>query len=157
MEFIRVQSPTGDEHNFSTREEFARAAIARVVRDDWQIYHRVSHCWVPVTAHPAFREAQTARLPRSPDLVLIYPDGSIHIRKSGPQDQPEDAPSREIELTAAELSRVANMRWSGESPAIPDVAHGAGARQRRSSPLLRALPTFARALLILSALFWPRH
>ncbi len=163
MSPIRVQSPTGEERSFSTREEFGRAVASRLVRQDWLVYHRSSDCWVPVTAHPAFRDASAADRgamlrPRSSDLVLIYPDGSVQVRTSGPQEP------------SLESARLTALRWSGENAVVTNEANGttgappprrSGGTSRPGSSLpetaRKAAPAFLRALFGFAWLITPKN
>lgn len=108
MTRIRTRSPGGVEYLFS-REELAGAIRRGGVTQEWHVYHTVSGQWLPVTAHPAYAEAQTRegsprdRSRRSSELVLIYPE----MDPTGAARPPE-APGIEAEAPTRPVGR----RWS---------------------------------------------
>lgn len=144
MPAVLLQSPSGMHQSYPSREEFALAVLRGEVREQWQIYHAATRQWLPVTAHPAFHVRPTHWAPRvavtdrSPDLVLIHPDGSVEVRPSG-------------EFTAPDLDTV---------PDRPTAEAARPARSRPSNPVLesalRTVPTFSRAILGVAALVHQR-
>ncbi|MBK6781441.1 MAG: hypothetical protein IPG75_18180 [Gemmatimonadetes bacterium] len=144
MPAVLLQGPSGTQQSYPSREEFALAVLRGEVREQWLIYHATTRQWLPVSAHPAFHvrpanwAPRVAVTERSPDLVLIHPDGSVEVRPSG-------------EFAAPDLDR-AREHFPAEA-ARP-------ARPRPSNPVietaLRTVPTFSRALLGVATLVHQR-
>ena len=144
MTAVLLQSPSGTHQSYPSREEFALAVLRGEVREQWRIYHVATQQWLPVSAHPAYHvrpanwAPRVAVTERSPDLVLIHPDGSVEVRPSG-------------EFTAPDLDAAPERSASDPSRAP---------RGRPSNPMLetalRTVPTFSRALLGVAALVHQR-
>ncbi len=144
MPAVLLQSPSGSHQSYPSREEFALAVLRGEVREQWRIFHAATQQWLPVSAHPAFHVRPANWAPRiavterSPDLVLIHPDGSVEVRPSGEFTVPDcdTAPER----PPAEPARLAQPRPS--NPMLETA--------------LRTVPTFSRAILGVAALVHQR-
>jgi hypothetical protein len=120
-------------------EEFVSAIERGRIKADWEVFHATAGRWLPVTAHPAFAQANASRPSggqpsrRSAELVLIYPDPSRPepaSQSAGTSSAPPDpAPG----LAPADIERVLGRRYSQPNSTAGDRAWSVAVR-RPSAP-----------------------